>query len=129
MVTPMQSGRSLPALPRLVLRAAEGLFPGYFALVMATGVVSIACHLLSVPGLGYVLVAVNWIAYVALWALTLLRLVAGIDTLDRARDHAREMHRQAPLLRTICRFARRSIPVIPAIRRGETARVSPRLCG
>ena len=32
----------------LVLRnGAASLFPGYFALVMATGVVSIACHLLG----------------------------------------------------------------------------------
>jgi hypothetical protein len=34
-------------LTGLVLRAARGLFLGYFALVMATGIVSIACYRLG----------------------------------------------------------------------------------
>jgi tellurite resistance protein TehA-like permease len=58
----------------IVLRAAENLFPGYFALVMATGVISIACQLLAMPAIAHALVIVNWIAYIALWGLTLLRL-------------------------------------------------------
>jgi tellurite resistance protein TehA-like permease len=58
----------------IVLGAAETLFPGYFALVMATGVISIACQLLAMPAIAHALVAVNWIAYIALWGLTLLRL-------------------------------------------------------
>jgi tellurite resistance protein TehA-like permease len=58
----------------ILLDAAQGLFPGYFALVMATGVVSIACSLLAMTLVARVLVAVNWVAYVALLALTLLRL-------------------------------------------------------
>lgn len=59
---------------RVILRAAESLFPGYFALVMATGVVSIACHLLAMPVIAHLLVGINGVAYVALWVLTLLRL-------------------------------------------------------
>ena len=62
-------------LGTLVLEAAENLFPGYFALVMATGVISIACHLLAMPVIARALVAVNWVAYIALWALTLLRVL------------------------------------------------------
>jgi tellurite resistance protein TehA-like permease len=58
----------------VVLRAAENLFPGYFALVMATGVISIACHLLAMPVVAHALVGINWVAYAALWALTLLRV-------------------------------------------------------
>jgi tellurite resistance protein TehA-like permease len=63
-----------PAPAKLVLDAARDLFPGYFALVMATGVVSIACQLLGFGWIAVPLVGIAWIAYLALWALTLLRL-------------------------------------------------------
>ncbi|MCL4765680.1 MAG: tellurite resistance/C4-dicarboxylate transporter family protein [Hyphomicrobiaceae bacterium] len=62
------------AAARMVLNAAEHLFPGYFALVMATGVVSIACQLLAIPAVPGILLVINWIAYGVLWLLTLLRL-------------------------------------------------------
>lgn len=51
------------ASSELILRAAENLFPGYFALVMATGVVSIACQLLDLTAIARALVGVNWLAY------------------------------------------------------------------
>lgn len=63
------------ALKKLLRGEIETLFPGYFALVMATGVVSIACRLLGYPGLSLVLLGLNWIAYAALWFLTALRLL------------------------------------------------------
>lgn len=73
-----------------ILEAAAMLFPGYFALVMATGVVSIACHLLGMHGLSLVLVLVNWIAYPTLWGLTLLRALRFRDLLLRdISDHQR----------------------------------------
>lgn len=50
------------------------LFPSYFALVMATGIVSIACHLLGMDILAFPLFYLNLIFYVVLWALTLLRI-------------------------------------------------------
>lgn len=53
-----------------------GLFPGYFALVMATGIVSIACHLMSLPAIAWTLLAVNLVAYGALASLTVARAVA-----------------------------------------------------
>lgn len=59
----------------VLLEGARLLFPGYFALVMATGVISIACHLLGMRMIALALVAFNWIAYPALWALTLIRVV------------------------------------------------------
>lgn len=58
-----------------VLAAAEMLFPGYFALVMATAAVSIACALLGYGMIAGVLVWLNWTFYLVLWALTLIRLV------------------------------------------------------
>lgn len=66
-----------PALPRTsaLLGAVANLFPGYFALVMATGVVSIACHLLAFPVIPTVLLAVNWMCYGVLVLLTGLRAV------------------------------------------------------
>ena len=48
------------------------LHPAYFALVMATGIVSIAAKLLGIPYVPMALLFVNLAAYVALWALTLV---------------------------------------------------------
>lgn len=50
------------------------LHPAYFALVMATGIVSIAAKLLAIPYIPLALLAVNVVAYVALWALTIARV-------------------------------------------------------
>lgn len=60
----------------MLLEAAETLFPGYFALTMATGVVSIASALLGMHTIAWVLLAVNWVAYPALWGLTAIRVRA-----------------------------------------------------
>jgi hypothetical protein len=62
------------SLIALLLEAAETLFPGYFALVMATGVVSIALFLLGYPPLAHILVWLNWVFYACLWGLTAIRL-------------------------------------------------------
>lgn len=50
-------------------------FPGYFALVMATGIVSIASFLLGLRPIAQALLPINVVAYVILWAVTLIRLV------------------------------------------------------
>jgi tellurite resistance protein TehA-like permease len=50
------------------------LHPAAFALVMATGIVSLACRLLGQATLAYVLFGINAGAYLALWTLLLLRL-------------------------------------------------------
>lgn len=60
-------------LSRLLLDGAASLFPGYFALVMATGVVSIACHFMGPRPVALALIGVNWIAWPVLWGLTILR--------------------------------------------------------
>jgi tellurite resistance protein TehA-like permease len=51
------------------------MHPASFALVMATGIVSIACHLLGLRLLAIALLAANLVFYVAVWALTVLRVV------------------------------------------------------
>jgi len=75
---------------RLVLDGAESLFPGYFALVMATGVVSIACQLLGLRPVALALIAVNWVAFAVLWILTFIRVFRFRDVLLRdMSDHER----------------------------------------
>jgi tellurite resistance protein TehA-like permease len=53
---------------------ARELFPAYFSLVMATGIVSIACHLLKMDFLAFPLFYLNQLFYFLLWLLTLLRI-------------------------------------------------------
>ena len=55
--------------------AVEGLTPGYFALVMATGIVSVGLALEGFEGLSRVLLGVCVIAFVTLVSLTLIRFV------------------------------------------------------
>ena len=52
----------------------EGFFPGYFALVMATGIVSLAMHFEGFLGFPEVLLWLNVVFYVVLWGITVLRI-------------------------------------------------------
>ena len=71
-------------------RAAAGLFPGYFALVMATGIVSIAAYLLALTAVAWVLLFVNVAAYIVLWLLLVTRLVRFFPRVRAdLTDHAR----------------------------------------
>ena len=73
-----------------VLRAAADLFPGYFALVMATGIISIACFFLEMKTISFVLLVINVIAYVILWLLLLLRLLRFFKRVKAdINDHVR----------------------------------------
>lgn len=74
----------------MIADAARSLFPGYFALVMATGVVSIACQLMGLKRIALVLIVINWLAYAILWGLTLIRLTGFRDLLVQdIADHGR----------------------------------------
>ena len=68
------AGRGPPKLPRPAVAELEDLSPSYFALVMATGIVAVGCHLMGPKPLAVILFALNGVAYVTIWALTLLRL-------------------------------------------------------
>ena len=71
-------------------QGAASLFPGYFALVMATGVVSIACQFMGMRPVALVLIGVNWIAWTVLWGLTLIRALRFRALLVRdMSDHQR----------------------------------------
>ena len=52
----------------------QDFFPGYFALVMATGIVSLAMHFEDFPLLPDVFLWLNVIFYVVLWGITILRI-------------------------------------------------------
>jgi len=72
------------------MEAIRTLNPAYFALVMATGIVSIAAKFLNLPPVAYALLAVNAVAFVVLWVLTAVRLARyPADVLADIRDHAR----------------------------------------
>lgn len=58
-----------------ISEAIANLFPGYFALVMATGIVSIAAQLLEMNLIARALLFVNIIAFAILWLLLLIRLI------------------------------------------------------
>lgn len=73
-----------------LLQAAANLFPGYFALVMATGIISIAAHLLEMRTVALALLVINVIAYVVLWLLLFLRLVLFFSRIRAdIADHVR----------------------------------------
>src|SRR5215475_10210930 len=59
---------------RFLDQVAENLFPGYFSLVMATGIISVAAYQLGMWIIAKALLVINIAAYVILWSLTLLRL-------------------------------------------------------
>jgi tellurite resistance protein TehA-like permease len=77
----------------LRVRLAAGvanLFPGYFALVMATGIISIATFLLGMQPIAWALLAINVAAYGVLWLLTLVRLARYFpNILADITSHAR----------------------------------------
>lgn len=52
-----------------------GFFPGYFGLVMATGIVSLAVYAHGMIAVARVLFWFNVLAYLALWIITLARVV------------------------------------------------------
>ncbi len=73
-----------------ISQAAANLFPGYFALVMATGIISIAAFMLEMRWLAWGLLVVNLIAYPTLWLLLLVRLVRFFGRVKAdITDHAR----------------------------------------
>ena len=59
----------------LIRDGIRELFPAYFALVMATGIISIACHLLEMDVLAFPLFYLNQFFYAVLGLLMLGRLI------------------------------------------------------
>ena len=74
---PVAGGRSAGFLSQ----AVRDLYPGSFALVMATGIISSAAHLLSFTVIARILVLCNAVFFVVLWLLTLARLIGSFSRL------------------------------------------------
>jgi tellurite resistance protein TehA-like permease len=73
-----------------ISEVAANLFPGYFALVMATGIISIAAFQLNMKPVAWGLLAINLIAYAILWILLLIRLLRFFPRVKAdITDHAR----------------------------------------
>jgi tellurite resistance protein TehA-like permease len=81
---------SAPSLTRRLASGIEGLFPGYFALVMATGIVSIALKLLAMTWQAKALLWINGAAYLTLTLLFSARIAFyPRRVLSDLGDHAR----------------------------------------
>jgi tellurite resistance protein TehA-like permease len=73
------------------LSAVRDLHPAYFAMVMATGIVSVAAQLRGIPVVAELLLWLNVFFYAVLWILTLWRLISYrkeflADLLDHNRS-------------------------------------------
>ncbi|TAL74985.1 MAG: C4-dicarboxylate ABC transporter [Rhodanobacter sp.] len=64
----------MTALLQRVRASLETMSPGYFSMVMATGILSLAAHLMAVPFLPRALLVLNWMLFVAIGLLALLRV-------------------------------------------------------
>lgn len=63
------------------------LHPAYFAMVMATGIVSISCQLLGYRPIAQIMFALNLVLYATLWVLTGLRLLWHRDKVMADLQH------------------------------------------
>jgi len=72
------------------MEAIRTLHPAYFALVMATGIVSIAAKLMGMTVVAFSLLVVNVVAFSVLWALTIIRIAKfPRDVFNDLIDHQR----------------------------------------
>ena len=72
------------------MEAIRTLHPSYFALVMATGIVSIGARLMGWGTVALALFVVNAIAFAALWALTVVRVARfAPEIVADVADHQR----------------------------------------
>lgn len=84
------TGSPADTLGRRLAGAVASLFPGYFAVVMATGIVSIAAHALQMPRTAWALLVINICAYAVLTVMLVIRLLVYFPrVLDDLNSHAR----------------------------------------
>ena len=84
---PARNGGQIPVF---IDRAAADLLPAYFALVMATGIVSLAAWVQGFAAIARALFWLNLMFFVVLWGLTALRAIRhGARLLADVSNHAR----------------------------------------
>lgn len=68
----------------------QGLPPAEFAMIMATGIVSIACYLLNLRAPALILLWLNAALYVIVWVVTIVRIVVyPSNFIADMKDHGR----------------------------------------
>lgn len=87
----MRHDRRPAGLRRTAAAVIADLYPGYFALVMATGIVSIALRQQGLEAAARAMLGLNIAAWVALWLVTLVRIAryperVWADVLDPQRS-------------------------------------------
>lgn len=80
-----------------LLESIKSLSPSYFALVMATGIISIGSYLMDMYWVSYILFGLNNLFYICLWILTLLRIILFFPILK----HDLTNHKDGPGFFTI----------------------------
>jgi tellurite resistance protein TehA-like permease len=82
--------RAFLRLGPVIREGIAELYPGYFALVMATGIVSIAAHLLGFGGIAGLLLRINVVCAVVLAGVLLARIAFYFPLVARdLMDHSR----------------------------------------
>lgn len=84
------SGNNVGPVHAKTVGGLREMHPAYFAMAMATGIVSVACHLVGFRLLAAGLFWLNIAIYIGLWVLTALRLVlypanVGADLISHGR--------------------------------------------
>lgn len=64
----------MPRFLGYVRTSTETLSPGYFSMVMATGIMSLAAHLMGPAWLAIALLVLNWLLFISIGALALAHL-------------------------------------------------------
>lgn len=83
-------GKTTHVIMRYLEERISKLNPVYFAMIMATGIVSIACFFLGLKEFSGFLFRINVIAFVVIWVLTLARLIFFPTLFFRdLKDHQR----------------------------------------
>jgi tellurite resistance protein TehA-like permease len=73
-----------------VRSSIEDMSPGYFSMVMATGILSLAAHLLGVPVLPKAMFALNWVLFAIICLLATARVIwHPRRTVEDLFDHLR----------------------------------------
>jgi len=77
----------MTTVPPPPVTGLAGMHPAYFALVMATGIVSLACELLGMHAAAVGLFALNLGFYPVLWILTIVRILRHRDRVRADLTH------------------------------------------
>jgi tellurite resistance protein TehA-like permease len=70
-----------------IKQKAADLYPGYFAMVMATGALSIVTYLQEMRRFSFCLFVLNGIVYVTLWFFTIIRFIGYFPRIMRDLTH------------------------------------------